>query len=110
MISWLAGPLGLALRYPLITGLLLVSLTGMSWSYLKGREHVAQRHQQEMREAITKDTQENKELQRAAEADQELHEKEVKEATVKQEKDIADIETLKPHQCLDVKLRDIGLR
>lgn len=110
MISWLLGPLGLALRYPLITGLLFASLTGMSWSYLKGREHVSQRHQQERREAIEKDTRENKRIQRAAEEDEQQHHETVEKSRKATEQDIEKISRIRPHQCLDVRLNDIGLR
>jgi hypothetical protein len=110
LISLLLGSVGIGRKFPIITGLLLLFAATLTWNFFENRSIARDAVREAQREAITKDTQENKELQRAAEADQEQHEIEVKEATEQQEKDIADIETLKPHQCLDVKLSDIGLR
>lgn len=110
LISLLLGGVGIGRKFPIITGLLLLFAAALTWNFFENRSIARDAVREAQREAITKDTQENKELQRAAEADQEQHEKEVKEATEQQEKDIEKINAIEPHQCLDVRLDAIGLR
>jgi predicted negative regulator of RcsB-dependent stress response len=102
--------LGKALKFPLITGLLLFSVVGMGWSYYQGRSGTSERFQAAKAEAILKDTKENQKL---AEVAQKIVER-AKDATDKtNQKTDAEIETVKglSHmQCLDIKLVDIGLR
>ena len=111
MISSLISLLfGKALRYPLITGLLLFSLVGMGWSYWQGRTGANAAFEKAKSEAILKNAKENEKLSQEA---QDLIEK-AKEATEKAEKksddEIEHIKNISPNQCLDVKLSDIGLQ
>lgn len=101
---------GKALRYPLITGLLIFSLVGMGWSYWQGRSGANERFEKARAEAILKDTRENQKLSEDA---QRLVER-AKDATDKRnEKTDAEIETIESlsrNQCLDVRLVDLGLQ
>ena len=102
--------LGKALKFPLITGLLLFSLVGMGWSYYQGMSGANAKFEKAKAEAILKNAKENEKLSQEA---QDLIEK-AKEATEKAGKksddEIKHIKNIGPNQCLDVKLSDLGLR
>lgn len=110
MISWLLGPLGLALRYPLITGLLLLSGALVTWNFFENRSIAREAVREAQRESITRDTEENKRIQRAAEEDEQQHHETVEKLRKATEQDIEKISRIRPHQCLDVRLNDIGLQ
>jgi hypothetical protein len=101
---------GKALKFPLITGLLLFSLMGMGYSYWKGRSDVHTAYKAEKVEAIEKDAKENQKLKDAAHKDELEHQTTIAKSQSRLEKETDEIKSLEPSQCLDVKLSDIGLR
>ena len=110
MIEIALSLLGLGRKFPLITGLLLFSLTGMGYSYYKGREHVNNLHRLEKAKAIEKDARENQELKDQAHKDQLEHQTTIAKSQSRLEKETDEIKNLKASECLDVKLVNIGLR
>ena len=101
--------IGLVLRYPLVTGLLAFSFIGICWSYYEGGARVHKAVERAVAEAKIKDAKENAKLETTGL--QIIHEIEKAEqlAETQKEKYLAKIKGLPAHQCLDLKLRDLGL-
>lgn len=110
LISLLTGGFGIARSFPLITGLLLFSLVGMGWTYYQGRSGANERFEKAKIEAILKDTEENNKLQQVAEQIVKEAEEAAEKSDKTTERDIENIKTINPSQCLDIKLAAIGLR
>lgn len=107
--SLLPFVVGKALKFPLITGLLLFSLMGMGYSYWKGRSDVHTAYKAEKAEAMEKDAKENQKLKDAAHKDELEHQTEISKSQERLKRATDEIQSLEPSQCLDVKLSDIGL-
>lgn len=110
LISLLGFGSGFLRQYPLITGLLLFSLIGMGFSYYKGGQGARDKYKAAQAEAIKKDAKENKEILKEAHRDELEHQTEVTKSQAKLESEENEIKSLKPSQCLDVRLDAIGLR
>lgn len=102
--------LGVGRSYPLITGLLFLSLMGMGWSYWKGAEHTANRYKVEKSKAIEKDAKENREILKDAHEDEIDHQTTVTKSKERLRTKRDEILNLPANSCLDVKLSDLGLR
>lgn len=101
--------IGKALRFPVITGLLLFSVAGMGWSYWQGRSGANERFQAAQAEAILKDAKENRKIVEETQADLEKLNNEISQVNKTEAKEIDKIEKLTPHQCLNLNLSDLGL-
>lgn len=110
LISLLSFGSGFLRSYPIITGLLLLSLVGMGWSYYQGGQGAREKYNAERAEAIKKDAKENNEILKEAHKDELEHQTTITKSQSKLESEANEIQSLEPNQCLDVKLSDIGLR
>jgi len=85
-------------------------MVGMGWSYYQGAQGAKEKYKADRAEAIERNAKENKEILKEAHRDELEHQTEVTKSQSKLESQTNEIQSLKPSQCLDVKLSDIGLR
>ena len=111
IVAWVPGLrwLGIFQGSGKIIGLLLLVAAAALFIYQKGRSDVHSAYKAEKAEAIEKDAKENQKIVEETFKDLGRLNQEIAEVDKKKDKEIAKIEALAPHKCLDVKLSDLGM-
>ena len=112
ILAWVPGlgTLGIGLRSAKIIGLILLVAGAYLWIRQSGYTAAVEKYKAAQAEAIKKDAKENKEILKESHRDELEHQTEVTKSQAKLESEENEIKSLKPSQCLDVRLDAIGLR
>ncbi|GJM00257.1 MAG: hypothetical protein DHS20C07_19360 [Methyloligella sp.] len=109
MINFALGVLGLGRRNPLVAGLIIFAVLGLTYNFFENRIIANDAVREAQVEAIKEDAKENRKIVEETQEDLEKLNNEISQVNKTEAKEIDKIEKLTPHQCLDLKLSDLGL-
>lgn len=112
ILAWVPGlgTLGIGLRSAKIIGLILLAVGAYLWIRQSGYTAAVEKYKVERAKAIEKNAKENQQLKDAAHKDELEHQTTITKSQEKLKRSTDEIKSLKPSQCLDVRLDAIGLR